>query len=174
MFLLHLECSVIYILCKISCFNATTYFCQIEDMYDVICNFFFFFPYNRRNKTLLKEWWLHGFTCMVNGLRYGICAFVQKKKKNLLNLQITYKMQESYKMLKPLILLSLWCRNAIMLKYIKRSQMKTWSWCVNVSLRLWYGRRMTQTQRRLADNLQLHIYFDFSFFPLKIPSLGIF
>ena len=79
-----------------------------------------------------------------------------------LNLQITYNLQQSYKKLKPLAFLSLWCRNVIMLKYIKRFLIKTWSWCVNVSWRLWYGPRMTQTRRGLADNFQVHIYFSFS------------
>ena len=73
-------------------------------------------------------------------------------------IQLTTKLQK----VETPSFLSLWCRNVIMLKYIKRFLIKTWSWCVSVSWRLWYGPRMTQTRRGLADNFQVHIYFSFS------------
>lgn len=66
----------------------------------------------------------------------------------------------------------LWCRNAIMPKYIKKSLIRTWSWCVNGLSRLWYGPLMT-TRRRLAER-------DCSFYQMVessyrvVPRLGIF
>lgn len=53
-------------------------------------------------------------------------------------------------------------RNVITLRYTKKSLMRTWSWCVNGSWRLWNGHQMIQTRRRLAEE-GMQAYFSFFF-----------
>lgn len=61
-------------------------------------------------------------------------------------------------------------RNAITLRYTKKSLMRTWSWCVNGSWRLWNGHQMIQTRRRLAEE-GMRAYFHSSFLTAVMSSV---
>lgn len=127
-------------------------------MYDIICNFFFSKQQEKQDlaeRVMITRLHLYGKWVKVWNL--NLCSiFLPLKLANYMLL--TTKLQK----VETPSFLSLWCRNVIMLKYIKRFLIKTWSWCVNVSWRLWYGPQMTQTRRGLADNFQVQKYFSFS------------